>query len=289
MSTQRLKILSTHNLPFTTRRLGTTFVAEIDDIDLADELGEVTITALRDALVEHKLLVFRGQALTPAAQAAFAAHFGPLHVHPLNRQAPGVPEIMLLEFDEANRHDHSTWHTDVTFIETPPLGSVLHGIEIPEVGGDTVFADAAAAFRALSPDFQKFLRGLRATHDFAKSFHAERYTSPEAATRWQRTRETHPPVSHPVVRTHPVSGEEGLFVNEGFTVSIDGLSRAESDTILGLLFRHFQRPEFGYRHRWQAGDLLFWDNRITQHYAVIDYWPRRRVMHRATVLGDRPV
>lgn len=275
--------------PFEVRRLGTTFGAEISGVDLGAPLDEPVIEALRQAHVEHKLIIFRDQKLTPESHRDFAAIFGPLHVHPLNKQAPGVPEIMRLEFDEANRNDHSTWHADVTFIETPPLGSVLHGIEIPDVGGDTVFADAAAAFQALSPALREFLRGLRATHDFAKSFTPERYATPEARARWERTRDTHPPVSHPVIRTHPETGEEGIFVNEGFTVSIDRLSKDESDTLLAFLFAHIQKPEFAYRHRWRTNDVLFWDNRITQHYAVIDYWPRRRVLHRATVLGDRPV
>lgn len=271
------------------RSLNPTFAAEVWGIDLAAPLSGTTIDSLEAALVRHKLLVFRRQRLTPIAQRAFAARFGTLHVHPLNLHAPGVPEIMVLDWNEKNRLENSTWHTDVTFIETPPLGSILHAVELPPAGGDTIFADQAAAYEALSEPVRRLVDGLSATHDFQKSFTAERYATPEGRAKWVKTRETHPPVSHPVVRTHPVSGQKGLFANEGFTVSIDGVGRAESRAILDFLFAHATRPEFSYRHRWEQGDVLFWDNRITQHYAVTDYWPHVRKMQRATILGDRPV
>ena len=286
----RLKDLANHeSSPLGLHRLNATFVAEVEGVDLGGPLADETIAAIGAALVEHKLLVFRRQRLTPIAQRSFAARFGELHVHPLNLHAPGVPEIMVLDWNEKNRLENSTWHTDVTFIETPPLGSILHAVELPPTGGDTIFADQAAAYQALSAPIRELLDGLTATHDFQKSFTAERYAAPEGRAKWLKTRETHPPVSHPVVRTHPVSGEKGLFANEGFTVSIDRLGRAESRALLDFIFAHAIRPEFSYRHRWQQGDVLFWDNRITQHYAVTDYWPHVRKMQRATILGDRPV
>jgi taurine dioxygenase len=269
--------------------LAPSFVAEVRGLDLALPQSQATIAALRAALVRHKLLLFRGQALTPRQQRDFAARFGSLHVHPLIDNVAGQPEIMVLEFDAERRMEESQWHTDVTFIETPPLGSILHGVVIPEVGGDTIFADLGGAHAGLSVPLQSFLAGLRARHDFAKSFDPGEIPTAEYRAKWERTRATHPPVSHPVVRTHPESGEKGLFVNEGFTIAIEGLARAESEALLAFLFAHSRKAEFTYRHRWQAGDVLFWDNRITQHYAVIDYWPRRRRMHRATILGDRPV
>jgi taurine dioxygenase len=269
--------------------LGPSFVAEVRGLDLAVPQADATIAALRAALLRHKLLLFRGQALTPTQQRDFAARFGPLHIHPIIDNVAAQPEIMVLNFDAEHRLEKSEWPTDVTFIETPPLGSILHGVAIPEVGGDTIFADLGAAYAGLSQPLQGFLAGLRARHDFAKSFDPGEDPASEYRARWERTRATHPTVSHPVVRTHPESGEKGLFVNEGFTIAIEGLARAESDALLAFLFAHSRQAEFTYRHRWQAGDVLFWDNRITQHYAVIDYWPRRRRMHRATILGDRPV
>jgi len=269
--------------------LGPSFVAEVRGLDLAIRQSDAAIAALRAALIRHKLLLFRGQALTPVQQRDFAARFGPLHVHPILDNVASQPEIMVLDFDAERRLEKSEWHTDVTFIETPPLGSILHGVVIPEVGGDTIFADLGAAYAGLSAPLRGFLAGLRARHDFAKSFDPGEDATSEYRAKWERTRATHRTVSHPVVRTHPESGEKGLFVNEGFTLSIEGLARAESDALLAFLFAHSRQPELTYRHRWQTGDVLFWDNRITQHYAVIDYWPRSRRMHRATILGDRPV
>lgn len=273
---------------FEPRPLGPTFAAEIRGLDLSRVLDQPTCEAIEEALLRHRLLVFRAQRLSPEAQRDFAARFGPLHVHPINRHVPDVPEIMILDVEEKGRDQDSTWNADVTFIETPPLGSVLHAIELPDVGGDTIFADQAAAYAALSPPIREVIGQMRALHDFAKSYRAERYTTPEGRERWAKTRETYAPVSHPVVRTHPATGEKGLFVNERFTMAIEGLQPHEGEAILTLLFEQAQQPEFSYRHRWQAGDVLFWDNRVTQHYAVADYWPRRRRMHRATILGDRP-
>lgn len=272
-----------------TKPLASKFVAEISGLDLAEPQSERTIAELRAALIKYKLLVFRGQALTPREQRNLAARFGSLHVHPLIENLSAEPEIIVLEHDEVRPLKGSNWHTDVTFIETPPLASILHAIVVPDTGGDTIFADLGAAHAALSAPLRQFLKGLRASHDFAKSFHPDEIATPEYGAKWNATRASHAPVSHPVVRTHPESGEQGLFVNEGFTVAVEGLAADESAALLEFLFRHSRKPEFTYRHHWRAGDVLFWDNRITQHYAVADYWPQRRRMHRATIIGDRPV
>lgn len=269
-----------------------TFVAEVHDIDLGQPQSAETIAAIRAALVEHKLLLFRDQVLTPKQQKAFAANFGPLHIHPLLNNDGGNdnPEIIVLDYGPDRPPERDEWHTDVTFIATPPLGSILYGVEIPETGGDTLFADLGAAYAALSEPLKRALHGLTARHDFVRSFRISSYYSegndPE---KWERARKNNPPVSHPVVRTHPETGEKGLFVNRGFTEAIEGLSNLESDALLELLFRQAEDPHFSYRHRWRAGDVLFWDNRITQHRVVANYWPHRRLMRRATILGDRPV
>jgi taurine dioxygenase len=277
------------NAGFSVTRLTPGFVAEIRGLDLAEPQDDSVIAQLRRALARNKLLLFRDQALSPRQQRDFAARFGALHRHPLIPDHDEQPEIIVLEFDAERRAKDNDWHTDVTFIETPPLGSILHAVIIPEVGGDTIFADLGAVYAALSAPLRDFLAGLRARHDFAKSFLIEDYSAPADREKWDRTRQTHRPVSHPVVRSHPETGEKGLFVNEGFTLAIEGLARDESDALLAFLFRHSRKPEFTYRHRWRSGDVLFWDNRITQHYAVADYWPYHRRMHRATILGDRPV
>jgi taurine dioxygenase len=273
---------------FDLKPLGPRFVAAIEGINLSQAQSDDAIASLRAALVRHKLLLFRGQTLSPRQQRDFAARFGALHEHPLIENHLDQPEIIVVEYDRDRPLNDSTWHTDVTFIETPPLGSILHAVVLPENGGDTIFADLAAAFASLSTPLRALLSRLRARHDFAKSFERDEFPTPEYRAKWDKTRETYPPVSHPVVRTHPESGEKALFVNEGFTRSIEGLAPEESRILLDFLFTHSRRPEFTYRHRWQTGDVLFWDNRITQHYAVADYWPSRRRMHRATIVGDRP-
>jgi len=159
----------------------------------------------------------------------------------------------------------------------------------PAVGGDTLWSNMVAAYAGLSTRLQRFLDGLTASHDFAKSFPPDRFAAPAEQAQWQQTRARHPPVIHPVVRTHPTTGEKCLFVNSGFTTHIVDLPRAESDAVLNLLFQHVAKPEFTCRHRWRVDDVAFWDNRCTQHYALADYLPHRRVMHRATIIGERPV
>jgi taurine dioxygenase len=170
------------------------------------------------------------------------------------------------------------------------MGSVLLARTVPPSGGDTLWASCAAAYEALSPAMQGFLRTLSATHDIAQSFPAERFgLSREAAEKLEAAKRKYPPVSHPVVRTHPVSGRRGLFVQEGFTTHINELKAGESRALLNHLFQHSVRPEFTIRWKWRDGDVAFWDNRCTLHYATDDYRPARRVMNRATIIGDVPV
>jgi taurine dioxygenase len=227
--------------------------------------------------------------LTPRAQRDFAARFGTLHVHPIYPVLPDLPEILLLDNHEAFLPDNDNWHTDVTFSKTPPLAAILAAKRIPSVGGDTLWSDSTAAYEALSEPLRRFLDGLSAQHSVTKSFPAERWqTDPAFKERYERAVARHPPVDHPVVRTHPVSRRKGLFVNEGFTTHINGIKPRESEALLKFLFAHIAQPEFILRWRWTAGDVAFWDNRNTQHYAVADYLPERRTMHRATVNGDEP-
>jgi taurine dioxygenase len=202
---------------------------------------------------------------------------------------PDLPEILLLDNHEAFLPDNDNWHTDVTFSKTPPLAGILAAKRIPAIGGDTLWSDSTAAYEALSEPMRRFLDGLTAQHSVAKSFPPERWQSdPAFKERYARAVAKHPPVDHPVVRTHPVSRRKGLFVNEGFTTHINGIKPRESEALLKFLFAHAGQPEFILRWRWTAGDVAFWDNRNTQHYAVADYLPERRTMHRATVNGDEP-
>ncbi|MBJ9977615.1 taurine dioxygenase [Pseudomonas sp. S75] len=263
--------------------------AQLDGIDLARPLSPEQRDTIEQTLLDHQVLFFREQAITPAQQAAFAAQFGDLHIHPIYPNVPQTPQVLVLDTAVTDVRDNATWHTDVTFLPTPALGAVLSAKQVPAFGGDTLWASGIAAFEALSAPLRLMLDGLTATHDFTRSFPLERFgTTAEDLARWEATRRNHPPLSHPVVRTHPVSGRKALFVNEGFTTRINELAEHESQALLKLLFAHATRPEFTLRWRWQANDVAFWDNRVTQHFAVDDYRPQRRVMHRATILGDAP-
>ena len=263
--------------------------AQIDGVDLTLPLTEQQRTAIERALLEHQVIFFKNQSITPQQQARFAANFGDLHIHPIYPNVPEQPEVLVLDTAVTDVRDNAVWHTDVTFLPTPAMGAVLSAKQLPAFGGDTLWASGIAAFEGLSKPLQVLLDGLTATHDFTKSFPLERFGStPEDLARWEQTRKNNPPLSHPVIRTHPVSGRKSLFVNEGFTTKINELSEAESEAILKLLFAHATRPEYTIRWRWQENDVAFWDNRVTQHYAVDDYRPNRRVMHRATILGDAP-
>jgi taurine dioxygenase len=270
-------------------RLSPALGAEVHDLDLAAPLTDATIQAIRDGLEDHQVLFFRDQTLTPAQQRDFAARFGELHIHPVYPSHETVPEIMILEFDENLKAHQNNWHTDVTFIETPPFGSVLYADDIPPTGGDTIWASSYAAFEALSPAFRDFLSGLHAVHDFAKNFTPDRFRTYGVDNKLADTYTKHKPVQHPVVRTNPKTGRKGLFVNRSFASHIAGLDRRESDAILNYLFTHLETPEFQVRFRWTKGAVAFWDNRFTQHYAVSDYYPNHRRVRRATILGDRPV
>src|SRR5690348_4881899 len=266
----RHRVEAVPNLEITA--LNPTFAALVENIDLSRPQSDRTIAEIRTALVEYKVLVFRGQQLTAAQQRDFAARFGPLHVHPLLNHDDTVQEIVVLDHDENRPPEPDEWHSDLTFIETPPLGSMLYGAIIPETGGDILFADLTAAYKALSDPLKSLLDGLRATHDLAKGFRRSAYYG-ENSAKWARAQKEHPPVSHPVVWTHPKSTIRSLFVNEGFTTAIEGLKIEESRALLDFLFRHQARPQFVYRHRWRTGDVLLWDNRAIQHMVVADYWP----------------
>jgi taurine dioxygenase len=280
--------MTLRNTPFQVEPLSPAIGARIDGLDLAEPLSDATAEALKEALFDRLVLFFADQKLTPAAHRTFAGHFGPLHIHPIYPNVPEVPEIIVLDTDGKNLPDNDNWHTDVTFIETPPLGAALYARKLPPSGGDTLWLSTIAAYEALSERLRKFLAGLTATHDFEKSFPRDRFAGSEERERWETARAKNPPVIHPVVRTHPSTGRKALFVNSGFTTRINELSKAESDALLAYLFEHLQKPEFAVRHRWRENDLALWDNRVTQHYATVDYLPHRRIMHRATIIGERP-
>ncbi len=263
--------------------------ALIEGVDLSKELAQPEVDRLAELLVQHQVLFFRDQPLTPQQQVQFARRFGTLHVHPIYPVLPELPEILVLDTHKDFLPDNDNWHTDVTFSETPPMAGILSAKQMPSAGGDTLWSSCSAAYEALSEPMRRLLDGLTAQHSVAKSFPPERWQSdPAFKERYERAVAKHPPVNHPVVRTHPASGRKGLFVNGGFTTHINELRPSESRNLLDFLDAHAGRPEFTVRWRWKVNDLVFWDNRVTQHYAVADYLPERRVVYRATVNGDKP-
>jgi alpha-ketoglutarate-dependent taurine dioxygenase len=279
--------------------LSGTIGAELRGVDLTRPLDADAVRDIRRALVDFKVIFFPGQHLSAEEHKAFALQFGQItNAHPV---VPGVgehKEVFEIDYTKSRQlfearateeygRTRNPWHTDVTFMDHPPLGSVLNAIVIPEAGGDTVFADTQAAYDALSEPFRAFLGGLHAVHDGRPAF--QNLLNQLGEGEWDGERITSiPPVIHPVVRTHPESGRKSLFVNPGFTDRIDELERRESDALLDYLYAHMTRQEFLVRYRWDEGDLGFWDNRSTMHYAVSDYGTAHRVIQRVTIQGDRP-
>lgn len=264
--------------------------AVLTGVDLSRPTSDDLIAEIRAALLVHQVIFFEGQDWTPTQQRDFALRFGDLHVHPMYDRDDAHPEIMVIDNHVDNPTDNNFWHTDVTFIDTPPMGSILSARQLPPVGGDTMWSSMTAAYRALSPPMQRFLEGLEAVHSFAHAFTATGLAGSQAGReRYEKAVAANPPVVHPVIRTHPETGEPCLFVNSVFTQRIKGLRGEESRALMAFLNAHVQKPEFVVRWRWTPGAVAFWDNRCTQHRAVDDFLPHRRIMHRATVLGDRPV
>jgi alpha-ketoglutarate-dependent taurine dioxygenase len=260
--------------------------AEVRGVKLQPEMDEQDVAAVRSALLEHKVLFFRHQSLDPGTMRATAALFGePTPAHPVEPSVEGHPDVLSLDSDEGARAD--VWHSDLTFQPSPPLGAMLHAEAVPEVGGDTIWVDMGAAYRALSPPMRSFLEERTATHSPSKAggYFAARDTTEGAKAAETATASS----SHPVVRVHPETGEKTLFVNPLFTDKVDGLRRRESDAILALIQEVATRPEAMLRWRWEAGDVAFWDNRCTMHYALRDFGDAHRRMIRVALEGDQPV
>jgi taurine dioxygenase len=264
-------------------QVGATLGAEISGVDLRQPLDDATFAEVARALLSFKVLFFRDQDLTPPQHAAFGRRFGDLEIHPFLPAPEGSPEVVLLAKNEDIGGYENAWHSDVTWRVAPSLGSILRCRECPPVGGDTLFADMAAAYRGLPKEIREYLDGMRAVHDFTITF--GRMLTPEALAEKQKE---YPAVSHPIVRTHPATGEKCLYVNRGFTSHVEGLDPDESSRLLTFLYQQASYPEYQVRFRWRQNSIAFWDNRSTQHYASSDYWPDVRVMERVTVVGDRP-
>jgi taurine dioxygenase len=266
--------------------------AEIGGVDLATPLGNDTFAAIHRALLDHCVIFFRDQVMTPAEHVAFARRFGAISIHPYAPALDGHPEVMRVFKEKDDKANFGGgWHSDMTFLEKPPLGSILYAKEVPPVGGDTMFANQYLAYEALSPALRRTLDGLSAVHSANAQYGVDGLSE---ANRHNDQRSMKPKTSedakaetiHPVVRTHPETGRKALYVNIGFTQRFEGWTKEESRPLLRWLYEHCAKPEFTCRFQWRANSVAFWDNRCTQHYALNDYHGHRREMHRVTVEGD---
>ena len=259
--------------------------AEISGVDLSRPLGNQMFAEIHDALMQHQVIFFRDQEMDWDQHKAFGRLFGELHIHPTAPAPEGHPEILTVHADETSeRVAGQGWHSDVSCDAEPPLGSILHIQQAPDVGGDTMFASAYAAYDALSEPMKAFLGTLKAKHEGR-----HRYLRRNKRTGKMRDGEdVYPEALHPVIRTHPVTGRKALFVNSVFTTRIEGLSDTESRALLDFLCEHINTPEFRCHFKWRKNSVAFWDNRCVQHHAIWDYYPQVRHGYRVTVQGNRP-
>ena len=254
--------------------------AEIRGVDLAD-LDDATFEEIRRAFDEYKVVFFRDQAIPTTAHLAFAERFGPLEEHPFLDAKAGYEKIVEFAKSDAVVGVENVWHHDVTWRLRPSLGSVLRAVDVPPVGGDTLFSDMGAAYEGLDDVTKQRIEGAVAVHDFSHSFGM--MMTPDKLAEFQAQ---YPPARHPVVRIHPRTGRRCLYVNAIFTSHIEGMERAESDALLERLYRQADVPEYQCRFHWQKNSVAFWDNVAVQHYAASDYDPQVRVMERVTVIGE---
>jgi taurine dioxygenase len=278
------------------RPLSAAVGAEVTGADLTRPLPADDTALLQRALGEHGILLFRGAQLDPNQHIAFSRQFGELESHVVGEfNLPGHPEVFVVSnVKEAGKlkgavYAGQYWHSDLSYMRKPSMGSLLLCHEMPEIGGDTMWASMYLAYDNLSDALKGFLGGLKAVHDYSHAYDTYFAHLKERPPLTPEQRARTPAVEHPMIRTHPVTGRKALYVNPGFTTGIVGMPREESAPILQFLFSHATRPEFLYRHKWRVGDMVFWDNRCTMHYALSDYdFSVRRHMHRTTIAGDVP-
>ncbi len=278
---ERLQGLTWRN--FQVRQLSPTIGAELEGVDLTDELPQETIDEIQQALWDYKVIFFRNQDLTTEQHIGFASRFGDLEIHPFLPPNTETPELVKFEKDANASGYENQWHHDVTWREEPSQGAILRAREIPPVGGDTLFVDANAAYEGLPAPIKEKIDSLQATHDFLKAF--ARQVPDE---KLDEIREKYPIVEHPVVINHHKTGMPLLYVNRIFVSGIKGMSEEESYELIDLLCREFEVLEYSCRFKWEPNSIAFWDNQAVQHYANSDYSPHRRVMERASIKGTRP-
>ncbi len=268
---------------FDVRPVGVSLGAEISGLRLESKHSGEVIDEIRQALCSFKVLIFRDQPVTAEQHVSFARCFGELEKHPFIPSNTQHPELVRFEKSAEVAGYENQWHHDVTWRESPSMGAILHAIEVPEVGGDTLFCDMHAAYMGLNEDLRNEIDGLFAIHDYMRAF-GHQVEQTEAA----EMRQKFPEVIHPVVRTHPETQQRCLFLNRIFTREIIDLEPEKSAALIHRLTAESAYPEYQLRVKWEPDTLVFWDNRSVQHYASSDYWPLTRIMERASIVGDRP-
>lgn len=261
--------------------------AEIPNLDLSEQLTDSVMKELEQALLDWKVLFFRDQTIDVEDQKRVARWFGELDIHPTSAPGAEHAELIRIAEDEKLRAHNDIWHSDVTFKASPPMGSILRALEMPPVGGDTMFADMYAAYEGLDDEIKVKIDNATALHVWPPGW-------VDIVMKWQNMdrkefdhRFSNP--EHPVVRTHPQTGRRSLFVNAAFTRQIIGMEKSESDELLSFLYIQATVPEYQCRFRWRKNSVAFWDNRCTQHYALADFYPQKRTVERITICGDKPV
>lgn len=263
--------------------------ATLHGLNLSQPLGDLAQTELKAALARYEVIFFRDQVLTPAQQVAFTRIFGQVNeVKAFFPRAESQPDIEIVESTAERPAANNNWHADITWQANPPMGTSLYAQVVPASGGDTVWASMTGAYTDLPADFKAYLETLSAMHTWEVTGWTEYLLRQDiTGKQLQAARAKYPPVTHPVVRVHPVTGKKILYVNPTFTTHIHGLPRVQSDALLAQLFARITAPEIQARLRWQANTLAVWDNRSTQHYAVADFYPQHRKLHRVTFTADR--
>ena len=273
------------------KRIAGALGGEISGVDLSRDLDDEVIGEIRQALRDNQVIFFRDQRLTPDQHLAFGRRFGELQVHEFVAGMEDNAEILEVRKEEyETRNFGGGWHTDVSYLERPALGSVLYAHEVPAVGGDTMFASQYLAYDALSDGMKDMLGKMTAVHSARRPYGlGSAYREQDRSMKILFSENAHGEVEHPVIRTHVETGRKCLYVNGAFTVRFKDMTEEESAPLLTYLYQHAVRPEFTCRFRWEKNSIAFWDNRCVQHNAINDYHGQRRVMHRVTIEGERPV